>query len=792
MRDYLTSKYNMSEEDIKNNFITPALESKGWRNGKDILYEKSFTDGRIEVHGERAIRKKKKYTDYLLYYKKDFPIAVVEAKDNRHSIGSGMQQAINYAEILDVPFAYASNGDGFVEHDRITGKEKVIGIEEFPTKNELWERYINQLQVTEEQQLVINEPYFYELGAKEPRYYQRVAINRTVDAVAKGSKRVMFVMATGTGKTFAAFQIIHRLMKSDLKKRALFLADRNILVDQTVINDFKPFGSSMAKIDQKLLNMPERLNSYEVYLGLYQQLAGESGTEMHYKKFGPDFFDLIVIDEAHRGSAKEESNWRHILEYFGSATQIGMTATPKEDSVTSNAKYFGNPIYTYSLKQGIEDGFLAPYRVVRVNLDIDINGYRPEKGKQDVNGELIVDRIYNRKDFDKNMIIEDRTLKVAKYVSNYLKDRNSRFEKSIFFCIDIEHAERMRQALVNENPDLSQVDSRYVMRITGDNAEGKDQLGNFSDPESKYPTLVTTSKLLTTGVDVKTCKIIVLDANINSMTEFKQIIGRGTRLDIDRGKEYFTIIDFRNVTHLFADPNFDGEPVDIEIVDLGNGDPQSNGAIDEDTESEMDYPPSNDGNGEINEPLVKYYVNDQEVKIVNDLVQVIDADGKLVTESLTDYTKKNILGEYATLDDFIKAWSNADKKQVVLDSLEEKGVFLDEIRLKEHISPKEIDDFDLLLQLAYGQKPLTKAERINNVKKRGYLYRYSDEAREVLETLLEKYMNSGIRDVEDTSVLKLPEFERFGGMIYIIKKFGSKKKYKEAVKELENEIFTAV
>ena len=787
MSGHLIPKHQMSEEDIKANFITPALESSGWKNGKDILYEYSFTDGRIEVHGERATRNKKKFTDYLLYYKKDFPIAVVEAKDNNHSVGAGMQQAINYAEMLDVPFAYASNGDGFVEHDRITGKEKNISIDEFPTKEELWQRLTEQENLSKEQQLIINEPYYYEMGAKQPRYYQRIAINRTVDAVAKGNNRIMFVMATGTGKTFTAFQIIHRLMKSGLKKRVLFLADRNILVDQTLINDFRPFGNKMTKVDQRLLNSPEALNSYEIYLGLYQQLAGEDGTETHYEKFGKDFFDLIVIDEAHRGSAKEESNWRKILEFFGSATQIGMTATPKEDGVTSNAKYFGSPVYTYSLKQGIEDGFLAPYRVIRVNLDVDIDGYRPERGKVDSKGELIIDRIYNRKDFDKNMVIEDRTLQVAKYVSEYLKDRNSRFEKSIFFCIDIDHAERMRQALVNENSDLTAIDSRYVMRITGDNAEGKAQLDNFIDPESKYPTLVTTSKLLTTGVDAKTCKVIVLDANIGSMTEFKQTIGRGTRLDPARGKEFFTIIDFRGVTNLFADPDFDGEPVDIIDGNEG-GDPKGgNTGGGGDSGGEVD-PPEGGGGGE---PPVKYYVNDKEVKIVNDQVQVIDADGKLVTESLTDYTKKNILGQYGTLDEFINAWSTSDKKQAILDELEKKGIFLDEIRKKEHISTSEIDDFDLLLQLAYGQKPLTKAERVNNVKKRGYLYKYSDEAREVLEVLLEKYMNSGLKDVEDVSILKLPEFERFGGMFYIIKKFGNKKKYTEAVRELENELFTA-
>lgn len=770
----LIPKKQMTEEDIKVRYITPALHRSGWEKD-DILFEKSFTDGQIVVRGEKAKRKKRKFADYLLHYSNNNPIAVVEAKDNKHSIGSGIQQAIKYAEILDVPFAYSSNGDGFVEHDRTTGKEKQISIDEFPSKEELWNRYVNQNHISSTQKKIIDTPYYYEFGAKNPRYYQRIAINKTVDAVAQGKTRIMFVLATGTGKTYTAFQIIHRLMKSGLKKRILFLADRNILVDQTLINDFRPFGNRMIKIDKNLLNKPETINSYEVYLGIYQQLMGEDGTESHYEKFGEDFFDLIIIDEAHRGSAKEESNWRRILKYFNSATQIGMTATPKEDASISNARYFGLPVYTYSLKQGIEDGFLAPYRVIRVNVDIDIDGYRPEQGKIDANGEVIDDRIYNRKDFDKNIIIDDRTKKIAKYVSDYLKERNSRFEKSIFFCVDIDHAERMRQALVNENADLVQKDSRYVMRITGDELEGKSQLDNFIDPESKYPTLVTTSKLLTTGVDAKTCKIIVLDSNIGSMTEFKQIIGRGTRLDPERGKEFFTIIDFRSVTNLFADPEFDGDPVEV-IIDIPS--------------VKHNETPRNFDEEKIVETKPKYVVNDKEVRIVNDQVQVIGTDGKLITESLTDYTKKNMLGTYATLSDFIQAWSNAEKKKVILEELEDRGVFLEDIRIQEQIWSNEIDDFDLLLQLAYGQKPLTKAERVNNVKKRGYLYKYTEEAREVLETLLDKYMDEGIVDVEDTSVLKLPEFDRFGGMVYIIQKFGNKQQYTQAVKELTNELYT--
>ena len=783
MIDKLIPKHMMSEEDIKVNFITPALEKSGWKVGKNILFEKSFTDGRIEVHGERTVRQKQKFADYALYYNSSFLIAIVEAKDNKHSVGAGMQQAINYADILDVPFAYSSNGDSFLEHDRITGRERELSLNEFPTVEELWDRYTQQENITLEQQHIINVPNYYEMGAKEPRYYQRIAINRTVDAVAKGQKRIMFVMATGTGKTFAAFQIIHRLMKAGLKKRVLFLADRNILVDQTMVNDFRPFGNKMVKIDQKLLSKPESINSYEIYLGLYQQLTGEDGNENHYEKFGKDFFDLIIIDEAHRGSAKEDSNWRKILEYFNSATQIGMTATPKEDGVTSNAKYFGNPIYTYSLKQGIDDGFLAPYRVIRVNIDVDVNGYRPEKGKVDFYGEIIPDQIYNQRDFDRNLIIDDRTHKVAQYVSDYLKNRETRYEKAIFFCVDIDHAERMRQALTNENNDLIAKDSRYVMRITGDNPEGKAQLDNFTDPESKYPSLVTTSKLLTTGVDVKTCKIIVLDSNIGSMTEFKQIIGRGTRLDPARGKEFFTIIDFRNVTNLFADPDFDGDPV--EIID-GDDDPTP-------ITPPEDDPPIIDppGGDDLPPRQIKYRIDDKDVLIINDQVQVIDANGRLVTESLTDYTRKNILGEYATLNDFINAWSKADQKKVILEELEKEGVFLDEIRRIEHISSREIDDFDLLIKLAYGQTPLTKAERVNNVKKRGFLYKYPEEARRVLEALLEKYMDTSIIDIESPVVLKLPEFNEFGGMYKIINHtFGNKELYVNAVRELGNQIYS--
>lgn len=775
MDKFIKNKRDMSEEDIKANFITPAIVSKGWKHGEHIVYEEYFTDGRIEVRGDTARRKKGKKSDYSLYYQLGNRIAIIEAKDNRHSVRAGLQQAIEYGEILDVPFVYSSNGAGFIEHDRITRVERELSLDEFPTREELFERLVNEKQLTSEVTKAITTPYYTDaFSNKTPRYYQQIAINRTIEAVANGQKRVMFVMATGTGKTFMAFQIIHRLRKAGLAKRVLFLADRNILVDQTMSEDFKPFEKVMTKITAKLLNSPEKLNSFEIYLGLYQQLMGEDESETHYQKFDKDFFDLIVIDEAHRGSAKEDSNWRQIIDYFSSAIQIGMTATPKETKDTSNMEYFGEPIYTYSLKQGIEDGFLAPYRVMKVNLDVDVDGYRPESGKLDLNGQLIKDKYYDRKDFDKTLIIDDRTQKVAKFVSDYMKQNNSRFDKTIVFCVDINHAERMRAAFAKENQDLIKADYRYVMQVTGDNPEGKAQLDNFMDVNSDCPAIVTTSKLLTTGVNAKTCRLIVLDSNIQSMTEFKQIIGRGTRLYPQKGKEFFTIIDFRNVTSLFADPDFDGEPVKVLEVDVKAGSEKSPRFV-------------NDGDG----PVEKYRVTDRKVNILNSTIQVLDQNGKLITENLTDYTRKNVLGTYATLNDFITAWHSADKKKVILEELYKKGVYLDAVRKSEGISEQDIDDFDLLLQLAYGQKVLTKTERVRKIKQSGYLYKYSEEARAVLEILLEKYMDKGIGELESIETLKLPEFQLYGGTLKIINVyFGDKKRYLQAIKELEEELFT--
>lgn len=780
------NKKDLSERDICTKYITPALINAGWDIKKQIREEVTFTDGRVIVRGDMTTRGKRKRADYLLYHKSNLPIAVVEAKDNNHSIGSGMQQAINYADILDVQFAYSSNGDGFIEHDMKKGTEREIALCEFPTPEELWERYKEANDITPEQEEIITEPYYFTLGDKTPRYYQRIAINRTIEAVAKGQNRILLVMATGTGKTYTAFQIIHRLRAAKSKKKILFLADRNILVDQTMKNDFKPFQKVMTKVENRKMD-----SSYEIFLALYQQLSGADNLEV-FKQFSPDFFDLIVIDECHRGSSKDDSAWRKILDYFSSATQIGLTATPKETKDISSSTYFGEPIYTYSLKQGIDDGFLAPYKVIRIGLDKDLEGYRPTKGKVDVYGNVLEDREYNIKDFDKNLIIDDRTKVVAKKITEFLKKTN-RFSKTIVFCIDIEHAERMRRALINENADLVAKDHRYVMRITGDTKEGKSQLDNFIDEESDYPTIVTTSKLMTTGVDCKTCKLIVLDNNISSITEFKQIIGRGTRLKPEYDKEYFTIMDFRNVSRLFADPDFDGEPVVIYEPKEGDSiippETQENPEDEGNEEgTQNSFGGENSGITEKNKTKTKYRLSDVEVNVISERVQYYDKDGKLVTESLKDYSKKNILSEFSDLDTFIRKWNSEDKKQAIIDELIEHGVLLDALR--EEIGNLDIDDFDLICHIAFDKKPLTRHERANNVKKRGYLYKYSDMAQKVLESLLDKYSSDkNIDDLTDTKVLELKPFDSFGNPLKIVKAFGGKKKYIEAVKELEKEIY---
>ena len=796
-------KRNLTEEDIKMRYITPAIINAGW-DKKQIRLEYSFTAGRIILRGNITARGKQKRADYLLSYKSNFPLAIVEAKDNNHPVGAGLQQAIEYAKVLDIPYVYASNGDGFVEQNLITGEVKELKLEDFPSPEALYKRYRVDKGIDEAEEKVILEPYYYIPNYKTPRYYQRVAINRTVDAVAKGQQRVLVVSATGTGKTYMTFQIIYRLWKSGLKKKILFLADRNVLVDQTISGDFKPFGGKMTKVQKRNLD-----SSYEIYLALYQQLAGDDGEEA-YLQFQPNFFDLIVIDECHRGSAKEESAWRKILDYFSSATHVGCTATPIETKEASSTSYFGEPIYEYSLKQGIEDGFLAPYKVIRIGLDKDLEGYRPEAGKVDKFGYEIEDREYNIKDFDRKIVIDDRTRVVAAKITEFLK-KTDRFSKTIVFCVDIEHAERMRQALINENKDLYSKNEKYIMRITGDNDEGKAQLENFIDEEMKYPVIAVTSKLMTTGVDAKMCKLIVLENNINSMTEFKQIIGRGTRLLEEYGKTYFTIMDFRNASRLFADPDFDGKPevvIDLEgndpvdepvpdpelPIDEGDenpnpGDDRGNGGISEEggKYGPGDIPPFGEGEGE-DKPR-KYYVGDITVKVLSERVQYVDKDGKLITESLIDYTKKNILQQYSRLDDFLRTWTTAEKKQAIIEELQDDGVLLDAVR--EELGKTELDDFDLICHIAYDKAPLTKKERAENVKKRHYLYKYSDIAQKVIEALLDKYSNDGIKDIEDTKVLELKEFAQIGSPLKIVKAFGGKEAYQKAVQELENEIYYA-
>lgn len=781
--DNQNNKQSLNEEDIKYRFITPAIEKAGWDKNQ-IRLEYAFTDGGVIVRKNLVTRGDRKRADYLLSYKPNLPLAIVEAKRGSKSLGAGIQQGINYAEILDIPFVYSSNGSGFLEHDMTTGAEREITLEQFPSPHELWERYKNHKNITDYEETLITEPYYFRQNDKSPRYYQIIAINRTIEAISKGQERILLVMATGTGKTYTAFQVIHRLWKSSKKKKILFLADRNILVDQTMQQDFKPFAKVMTKIEGKKLD-----SSYEIYLSLYQQLVGNNGEE-YFREFKEDFFDLIVIDECHRGSAKEESQWRKILGYFSSATHIGLTATPKETKNVSNITYFGDPVYTYSLKQGIEDGFLAPYKVLRVGVNVDLEGYRPTKHQIDIYGNEIDDREYNLKDFDKNLIIDERTQVVAKRVTEFLKKKD-RFAKTIVFCVDIDHAERMRQALVNENLDLVKDNSKYVMRITGDNPEGKAQLDYFIDEESKYPTIVTTSKLMTTGVDCKTCHLIVLDNNINSMTEFKQIIGRGTRIRADYGKEYFTIMDFRNSSRLFADPDFDGEPIVIMEV----GEDEDFDGIDDNIDDFDGAEQSNYGGAFdvphddlfCDEKSKKYRVCGVEVKILNERVQYYDKDGNLITESLIDYSRKNILNEYASLDDFVNTWNYEKKKFAIIQELQNQGILLDALR--EESGQANIDDFDLICHIAFDRPPLTRQERVNNVRKRGYLHKYSDTAREVLEALLDKYVNSTIYDIENIEILSNDPFRKFGTPIKIAKLFGNRQAYEDEVLNLEKEIY---
>lgn len=774
----------LSERDICTKFITPAIQRAGWDIHTQVREEVSFTKGRIIVRGKLHSRGEQKRADYILYYKSNIPIAIIEAKDNSYSVGAGMQQALNYAETLEIPFVFSSNGDAFLMHDR-TGNasviEQEINLDQFPSPESLWQRYCVWKGIESEQaKHTVEMPYYDDGLGRAPRYYQASAINNTIEAVARGQQRILLVMATGTGKTYTAFQIIWRLWKSGTKKRILFLADRNILVDQTKNNDFKPFGAAMTKISKRQID-----KSYEIYLSLYQAVTGTDEEQNIYKQFSPDFFDLIVVDECHRGSAAEDSAWREVLEYFGNATHIGLTATPKETKEISSITYFGDPVYSYTLKQGIEDGFLAPYKVVRIDIDKDLQGWRPNAGQIDKKGQVIEDRIYNQSDMDRTLVLEKRTELVAKKITEYLTLTDP-FAKTIVFCDDIDHAERMRQALVNLNPERVKENRKYVMRITGDENEGKAELDNFINPEERYPVIATTSKLMTTGVDAQTCKLVVLDQNIKSMTEFKQIIGRGTRINEDYGKYWFTIMDFKKATELFADKDFDGEPVVI-FEPKGDEPPVPPDDI---TESELqgvdkpDITGGDDTGG--SEGRVKYVVDNVEVFIVSQRVQYYGPEGKLITESLKDYTKTKVKKDFASLDDFLKSWTGAERKAALIAELEQHGVLLD--ALAEEVG-KDFDPFDLVCHVAFDQPPLTRKERADQVKKRNYFAKYGEQARKVLNALLDKYADTGVENIEDIKILTLDPFKSMGSAPELISAFGGKPAYLQAIKELEQQLY---
>ncbi|WP_193368044.1 EcoAI/FtnUII family type I restriction enzme subunit R [Pelagibius marinus] len=815
-------KRAFSERDICTKFITPALRKAGWDEMSQIREEVSFTKGRIIVRGKLVSRGQGKRADYILYYKPNIPIALIEAKDNSHSVGDGMQQALDYAETLKIPFVFSSNGDGFVFHDR-TGasaqRETNLGLDAFPSPAELWTRYRSWKGLTPEAEQIVLQDYFDDGGGKGPRYYQVNAINAAIEAIAKGQDRILLVMATGTGKTYTAFQIIWRLWKAGRKKRILFLADRNVLVDQTMVNDFRPFGAAMAKLSTKgktierddgrtidittAVGKKRRIDTaYEIYLGLYQAITGPEDRQKLYREFSPDFFDLIVIDECHRGSAAEDSAWREILAYFSAATQIGLTATPKETEYVSNIAYFGEPVYSYSLKQGIQDGFLAPYKVIKVHVDRDIEGYRPEMGQLDREGEEVEDRIYNTKDFDRTLVLDERTRLVARKVTEFLKESGDRYQKTIVFCVDQEHAARMRQALINENAHLVEENSRYVMRITGGDPQGQAELDNFIDPESRYPVLVTTSRLLSTGVDAQTCRLIVLDREVGSMTEFKQIVGRGTRIHEDTRKFYFTLIDFRGATSHFADPDFDGEPV--QIYQPGEDDPMTPPEPEEPAPGGLEEPESSyepepeetvlvdpldtlgqEGSG----PRRKIYVDGVSATIVAERVEYLDEHGRLVTESLRDFTKKALRKRFASLDDFLKRWKAAERKQAIIEELEAEGLSLDP--LAEEVG-KDLDPFDLICHVAFDAKPLTRRERAQNVKKRNVFAKYGEQARAVLDAMLEKYQDEGVINLDDPRVLQITPFSNMGTPLELIRAFGGKDHFERAVHELHDALYEGI
>ncbi|MBK5968478.1 MULTISPECIES: EcoAI/FtnUII family type I restriction enzme subunit R [Thiorhodovibrio] len=822
------NKKSLSEDDICVKFITPAIVNAGWDESTQIRRQVSFTKGRIIVRGKLVTRGKAKRADFILYYR-GIPIAIIEAKDNNHSVGAGMQQALDYALTLDVPFVFASNGDAFVFHDR-TGQsaqlETALALDAFPAPDALWARYRAWKNLAPAQEAIVLQPYFHDGSGKEPRYYQRNAINAAIEAIAKGRDRILLVMATGTGKTYTAFQIIWRLWKAGRKKRILFLADRNVLIDQTMVNDFRPFGPAMAKLSTKAktieradgtsteltlaLDKQRRIDTaYEIYLGLYQAITGPEERQKLFREFSPGFFDLIVIDECHRGSAAEDSAWREILDHFAAATQIGLTATPKETEYVSNIHYFGKPVFSYSLKQGIRDGFLAPYKVIKVHLDVDVEGYRPTTGETDSKGELIEDRHYNQKDFDRTLVIDARTRRIAKWVSDYLKQSGDRFQKTIIFCVDTDHAARMRQALINENQDLTQQNPRYVMRITGDDPDGQAQLDNFIDPESRYPVLVTTSRLLSTGVDAQTCRLIVLEREVGSMTEFKQIVGRGTRVHEDTKKYYFTLVDFRKATNHFADPDFDGEPV--QIYEPGEDDPpippedempvdqgedaippqpgEDEIVIDQPEPPDISLPPGTLPPG-VGEPRPKYYIKGRPVTVLTERVEYLDENGKLVTESLRDYSRRAIRGHFASLEQFLRRWRSTERKEAIIEELAEEGLLLEP--LLEEVG-KELDPFDLICHIAFDQPPLTRRERANKVAKGDVFTKYGPQARAVLEALLDKYQDEGlVGGLDNVRVLAVPPFDKMGTPLQLIKEFGTKAGFEQAVHELQAALYEDV
>jgi type I restriction enzyme R subunit len=809
-------KKTLTERDICTKFVLPALKRAGW-DDTQIREEVYFTKGRIIVRGKLVSRGKAKKADFVLYYKPNLPLAVIEAKDNNHSVGDGMQQGLDYGVTLEAPFVFSTNGDGFVFHDR-TGAagaiETNLSLQAFPSPADLWARYCVWKGLTPEAQDVILQDFYDDGSGKVPRYYQVNAINAAMEAIAKGENRILLVMATGTGKTYTAFQIIWRLWKAGRKKRILFLADRNGLIDQTMVNDFRPFGPVMAKLSAKsgtiersdgpveeltlAIDKRRRVDTaYEVYLGLYQAITGPEDRKKLFRDFSPDFFDLIVIDECHRGSAAEDSAWREILDYFSAATQIGLTATPKETAYVSNINYFGEPVYSYSLKQGIHDGFLAPYKVIKVHIDRDVEGYRPEAGQLDRSGEEVEDRLYNAKDFDRTLVLDERTKLVARKVTEFLKESGDRFQKTIVFCVDQEHAARMRQALVNENADLVAGNHRYVMRITGGDKDGQAQLGNFLDPESPYPVIVTTSRLLSTGFDVQTCRLIVLDREVGSMTEFKQIVGRGTRIHEDSRKYYFTLIDFRGATNHFADPAFDGDPVQIY-------EPPADGPM---TPPDLEPPPSDDDDpipptpgpdevvvdggpniagGGFGDSPQKIYVDGVSAAILTERVQYLDENGRLVTESLRDYTRRALKKHFASLDDFLKRWKGAERKQAIVEELAAEGLPLDQVA-KE--LGKDLDAFDLICHVAFDRKPLTRRERAENVKKRDVFTKYGAQARAVLDALLDKYRDEGVLNLDDPRVLEVPPIDRMGTPVQLVKAFGGLSGFERAVHDLQSALY---